>query len=161
MRPFVVAVTLVASATLALATASTAVAQGVPDLSGTWVLVPEKSDFGMMPVPTSRTDVIDHKEPAITVKRTVVNAQGEAVLNLVYAVDGKPHANTAGENQVNSTLKWEGRVLVMMSTATTPNGEIGINDRFALSGDGKTLTQNRTINAQGQEINQTIVLAKQ
>ena len=31
-----------------------------PNFSGTWTLNVSKSDFGMLPGPTSRTDVIEH-----------------------------------------------------------------------------------------------------
>ena len=141
--------------------APAAAAQSVPDLSGTWVLVPDKSDFGPMPGPTSRTDIIDHKEPALTIKRTQMTPQGEVSANLVYAVDGKPYKNIAAGNEVTSTLKWEGQTLVIVSTISTPNGDANITDRLSLSSDGKTLTQARTISFQGQEVSQTIVLAKQ
>ena len=36
--------------------ASAATAQGVPNLSGTWVLGVEKSNFGAMPAPQNRTE---------------------------------------------------------------------------------------------------------
>jgi hypothetical protein len=151
--------TLAAFAGLALATP--AAAQSVPNLSGTWTLQVDKSSFGMIPGPQSRTDVIDHQEPKLTIKRTIVSAAGETASNLVYAVDGKPYKNMVGESELTSTLKWEGQTLVMVSTVTTPQGEVTITDRYTLSTDGKTLTQARTILVQGQEIPQTMVLAKQ
>jgi hypothetical protein len=147
---------------LTLALPATAVAQA-PDLSGTWVLQVDKSDFGPMPGPTKRTDVITHKEPSLTVKRSVESPQnGAATSELVYAVDGKEWKNkTADGNELTSTLKWDGAVLVVTTVAVTPNGEVTITDRFALSSDGKTLTQDRTIAVQGQELAQKMVLAKQ
>lgn len=149
------------SLTLTLAAAAPARAQSVPNLSGTWVLDAAKSDFGMMPAPSGRTDVIDHKEPALTINRTVVTPNGEVKTALAYAVDGKPHVNKAGTNEISSVLSWEGAVLVMVSTIETPNGQAILTDRYSLSEDGKALTQRRTISAQGQEMAQTIVLAKQ
>ena len=153
-----------AAALLAIAIAVPAVsAAQVPNLSGTWVLQADKSDFGMIAAPQSRTDVIEHQEPKLTIKRTVVTTvAGESTLNLVYVVDGKPHKNMAGPTELTSTLSWEGRTLVTVSTvATDQTGQMTITDRFTLSEDGKTLTQQRTLSAQGQEAKQTMVLAKQ
>ena len=135
-------------------------AQQLPNLSGTWVLQVDKSDFGPMPPITSRTDVIDHKEPSLTIKRTVVTGAGETTSTLVYGVDGKSYKNTAGGAEITSTLKWDGAVLVMESTLSTPNGDISIVDRYSLSEDGTTLTQARTLGAAGQTASQTMVLKK-
>ena len=133
-----------------------------PNLSGTWVLQVDKSDFGPMPGPTSRTDVIDHQDPKITIKRSLVGPNGPATSDLVYGVDGKPWKNTMSDgNELTSTLKWDGPVLVVSSTISTPNGDATVTDRFSLSGDGKTLTQDRVIAVAGQEITQKMVLAKQ
>lgn len=141
--------------------AAPATAQGVPNLSGTWVMDVSKSDFGMMPAPAGRTDVIDHKEPALVIKRTTMTPNGEVASTLTYAVDGKPYLNKAGGNDISSVLKWEGATLVVVSTVETPNGQATITDRFSVSEDGKVLTQQRAISIQGQELAQTIVLAKQ
>jgi hypothetical protein len=153
---------LAAALTLAVALPVTAGAQKVPNLSGTWVMQADKSDFGMMPPPTSRTDVIDHKEPNLTIKRTVSSPQtGETTSNLVYAVDGKPYKNMVGEIQLTSTLKWDGQTLVMVSMASTPQGDVTITDRYTLAEDGKTLTQDRTLTVQGQELKSKMVFARQ
>jgi hypothetical protein len=147
---------------LTLALPAAAVAQA-PNLSGTWVLQTDKSDFGMMPGPTSRTDVITHAEPNLTIKRTIESEQtGKVSSDLVYAVDGKEWKNkTSDGTEITSTLKWDGAVLVVTSQISTPNGDATITDRFSLSADGKTLTQDRAISVQGQELTQKMVLAKQ
>ena len=147
--------------TLALAVPALAGAQDVPNLSGTWVLQADKSDFGMMPAPTSRTDVITHKEPSLVIKRSISMAQGDVTTELTFGVDGKPWKNTSMGNEMSSTLKWDGKVLVVVSSVSTPQGDATITDRFTLSDDGKTLTQARVIAIQGQEIAQRMVLVKQ
>ena len=152
---------LVTLTAMALAMPAGLVAQDKPNFSGTWVLQTDKSDYGMMPPPMSRTDIIDHQEPKITIKRTAATGEGENKLDLVYAVDGKPWKNQAGEQEVTSTLHWEGQELVVVSEVDTPQGLATLTDRWSLSADGKTLTQNRTISIQGQELKQTMVLAKQ
>jgi hypothetical protein len=147
---------------IALAVPAVSAAQQVPNLSGTWVLQADKSDFGMAPPPQSRTDVIEHQAPKLTIRRTMVTpAAGESTVNLVYAVDGKPHKNMVGPSELTSILTWEGGTLVSVSTVDTQQGPLTITDRFTLSEDGKTLTQHRTLSAQGQEAKQTMVLVKQ
>ena len=49
----------------------------------------------------------------------------------------------------------------MVCEVDTTQGPATLTDRWSLSADGKTLTQTRTINIQGQELKQTMVLAKQ
>lgn len=146
---------------LAAATPAQSRAQGVPDLSGTWKLVTDQSDFGPMLAPQSRTDVIDHKEPKLNIKRTVVTGAGETSSSLVYAIDNTPYKNMAGGQEITSTLKWEAQTLVMASTLATGQGDVGINDRITLSSDGKTLTMARTLSLGGQELAQKMVFAKQ
>lgn len=150
---------LLALTALAL-TAVPLAAQAHPDLSGTWVLSIEKSQFGAAPAPQSRTDVIDHKDPALTIARTQVTPAGEVTSNLVFAVDGQPHRNKLGQGEMTSVLTWEGEELVMSSTLPTPQGEVTIVDRYRVSEDGKTLTQHRRLSVAGQEFEQTLVLDK-
>ena len=135
-------------------------AQKVPDLSGTWVMALDKSDFGPLPAPQSRTDVIEHKGSSITVKRTVVGPNGETTATIVYGIDGKPYTNHIGEIDATSVLRWDGPVLVVESTLNTPQGEVKAVDRFTLSADGKTLTQARSLSLGDQQATQTIVMVK-
>jgi hypothetical protein len=151
---------LLALALAASATAATA--QSVPNLTGTWVMDAAKSDFGPMPAPKSRSDVIDHREPSLMIKRTIVQDGGaSATIELNYGIDGKTYPNTTPQGTITSTLAWEGPVLVITSHAEVQGGTADIVDRMTLSADGKTLTQARTILVQGQEINQAFVLARQ
>jgi hypothetical protein len=152
--------TAVAVMALFAGTAAVGAAQAVPNLSGTWVLQVDKSDFGGLPAPTSRTDVVDHQEPRLTIKRTAVANGQETTTTLVYEINGQPFKNMVGPSEVTSTLHWEGATLVSVSTVQSAQGEITITDRYSLSEDGKTLTQSRTFAVGGQSVAQTLVLAK-
>lgn len=145
---------------IAVATPAALPAQSVPNLTGTWVMQLDQSDFGMVPGPLSRTDVIDHQEPKLTIKRSTTSAQGETNSTLIYVVDGKPYKNMVASNEITSMLRWDGATLVSVSTTSTGQGEVTITDRFTLSADGQTLTQARSFSIGGQELGQTIVLAK-
>lgn len=158
MRPILT--TALLGALLAAAPAA-ARAQQVPNLSGTWVLQADKSDFGPIPGPTSRTDVIDHQEPKLNIKRTTVQNGTEVVGNLVFGIDGKEYKNTMGSQELTSTLKWDGAVLVVSTNTSMQGADVALLDRYSLSADGKTLTQDRTISVQGQQLSQKLVFAKQ
>ena len=144
---------------LALAIPTTLPAQAAPNLSGTWVLDMDRTDFGMMQG-GPRTDVITHTEPVIHIERTAGTPQGEVKATIHYVVDGKPHKNTVGPNEVTSVLRWDGAVLEITSTLMTAQGELTILDRYTLSQDGKTMTVARTLSAGGQEMGQTMVYTK-
>jgi hypothetical protein len=135
-------------------------AQGVPNLSGTWVLAPERSDFGGGPPSGARTDVIDHREPKLIIHRTVTGDGGEVKAVLTFGIDGKPYKNSIAGQEVTATLKWDAATLVMESSLTGPNGTFGITDRYSLSADGATMTMARTIDAQGQQVVQKLVFTR-
>lgn len=146
---------------MAMLAAPAAPAQEHPDLSGTWVLDTGRSDFGPMPAPASRTDLIEHREPALVIHRTVMTQNGEVKASFTYAVDGQPHENASGGQTVTSVLSWEGKTLLMHSTVSTPQGELTLDDRYDLSEDGTTLTIGRTLSVQGQSLSQTMVFTRQ
>jgi hypothetical protein len=58
-------------------TAFTVVAQQKTDFSGTWKLNIAKSDFGPLPAPASRTDVVTHKDNSLSDKVTQESAEGK------------------------------------------------------------------------------------
>jgi hypothetical protein len=159
MKPRLHPVTLLA----ALALVSMSVnAQSVPDFTGKWVLQSDKSNFGMVPAPKSRVDLIEHKEPRLSIKRTVTTADGqENATELSCAIDGQPCKSTAGPMTLTSVLRWDGQALVMATTTTTPQGDVTITDRFTLSADRQTLTQARTLTMGPESTTQTMVLARQ
>ena len=161
-RRLLATVVLLALALAGSAATASAQSASAPNLSGTWVLQLDKSDFAGMQAPTSRTDVFDHQEPKLTIKRTVSANGQENSTTLIYGIDSKPYKNMVGPSEVTSTLHWEGSTLVSVSTVPNPQaGDVTITDRYDLSQDGKTLTQKRTFSAQGQELTQTMLLVKQ
>lgn len=96
----------------------------------------------------------------MVIKRTTVANGAETVGDITYVIDGQPHQNTVGGSAISSVLQWDGTTLVVRSTVSTPQGDLGITDRMSLSADGRTLTQQRTLNIQGQELAQTMVFTR-
>jgi len=118
----------------------TTFAQQKPDFSGTWKLNVAKSDFGVLPGPTSRTDVITHKDPSVSDSVSLENAEGKQQYTTSYTTDGKEVVNKIGPREVKSTMKWAGSNLAVSSKLVYNDADVTGESTWALSGDGKTLT---------------------
>lgn len=136
-------------------------AQGKTDFSGTWKLNVAKSDFGVLPGPTSRTDVITHKDPSLSDSVTAESAQGKQEYTVNYTTDGKEVVNTIGPREIKSTLKWAGSNLVISSKFVYNDSDVTSEVTWALSPDGKTLTINAHFNSPMGEADQKFVYEKQ
>ena len=141
--------------------AASLVAQSKPNFSGTWKLNVSKSDFGPLPAPTGRVDVIEHNDPALKVATTAENAQGKQSFTSNYTTDGKEAVNKRGPQEAKSKITWDGSKLVMDTKATFGDQDVSIKSVWSLSEDGKTLTQNVHLAAQMGEADQTQVFEKQ
>ena len=92
--------------------------------------------------------VIDHKEPALKVNVTQKSQMGDGTNDSTYTTDGKDNVNKirspAGEQDVKSTTKWNGKMLATSRTIEAQGMSIGIDETWDLSPDGKVLTINRS-----------------
>ena len=139
-------------------------AQGLPNFTGTWTLDAAKSDFGPIPPPESIVMVIDHKEPTLKVNVTQKTPMGEAANDSTYTTDGKDNINKmrspAGEQDVKSTTKWNGKTLTTSRTIEAQGMSIGIEETWDLSADGKVLTINRMLKTPQGDFDTKITLNK-
>jgi hypothetical protein len=137
------------------------IAQAKPNFSGEWVMVPEKSDFGPVPAPTSMTRTITHQDPILKVVTVQAGgATGDRKIETTFSTDGKPQKNTIIDSPMTTTGKWEDKTIVLTSTMSMQGVDIGIEDRMSLSDDGKTLTVTRKIAAPDGEMTAKIVMVK-
>src|SRR5579864_7481673 len=113
--------------------AASVVAQSKPNFSGTWKLNVSKSDFGVLPGPDSRTDVIEHNDPAMKVNSSQEGAQGKIDATLNYTTDGKEVTNHVGPREIKSTVVWEGSNLVVNSKLTFQDNDVTIKNVWTLS----------------------------
>jgi hypothetical protein len=139
----------------------TVVAQQKPDFSGTWKLNVAKSDFGALPGPTSRTDVITHKEPLLSDNVTAEGAQGKQQYTVSYTTDGKEAVNKIGPREIKSTLKWAGGNLVITAKFVFNEMDVTSEATWALSSDGKTLTMSAHFASAMGETDQKLIYEKQ
>jgi hypothetical protein len=152
--------TLVAALTVTAFAASLA-AQSKPNFSGTWKLNVSKSDFGPLPGPDSRLDVIEHNDPVLRVNVAQEGAQGKQNFTLSYTTDGKEVMNKQGPRDIKSTVVWDGSNLVLNSKFSFNDNDVTVKNVWTLSADGKTLTENAHLSAQMGEADQKMVFEKQ
>ena len=147
---------VVASITLLLLSAAPASAQSThPDFSGKWSLDASKSEQSPV-TPGSLDYSIEQHGAQMKVTRAIKTAEGESAATMTWSVDGKPWKNewmqygapVAGV----STLTWEGATLVIKTALSAGGQEIAQTDRWTLAADRKTLTIDRAISVQGQDV---------
>jgi hypothetical protein len=145
--------------TLLLAAAS--FAEGQPNFSGTWKLNVSKSDFGPLPGPDDRSDVIEQTEGGIKDKVTASNQQGKQDYTLSFKTDGSEAVNKVGEREVKVSAKWTGPALAVTTKLSFNDMEIKIDANWTLSADGATLTQAVHLTSSMGEADQKMVYEKQ
>jgi hypothetical protein len=136
-------------------------AQSKTDLSGTWKLNLDQSDFGPLPKLTSRIDKIEHHGKDLKIATTQVGPQGEFSYEMKYVIDGSEVTNTVVGNPFKSKLKFEGDVLVIETQGSINGNDFTMVERYTLSADGKTLTDNRHLKGANGEADQKWILEKQ
>lgn len=138
-----------------------AAAPTTAELSGQWQLDTEKSAFGLLPPPMSRTVNITHHDPALRVEITEETTNSSRSEVFEYTTDRKKCVNNVRGREFRSVLHWEGQVLVVETEGLYEGDEFHAVDRWTLSLDGKTITiQRHASNAYG-ETQQTLILEKQ
>jgi hypothetical protein len=132
-----------------------------PNFTGDWKLNTAKSDFGPMPPPSSMTEKITHDDPKLKVAISQSTDRGDFDFEVNYTTDGKECTNEFRGNEMKSTLKWEGDTLVVDTKGRFGDNDVTMQDKWKLSGDGKTLTVSRHFSSSMGEADQTLVLEKQ
>jgi len=132
-----------------------------PNYSGTWKLNVAKSDFGPIPAPDTRTDVIEHSDPMLKVSTTQDGAQGKQEFTLNMTTDGKEMTNTPGGLELKSIGGWEANNIVMNVKLKFQDNDVAVKATWLLSEDGKTLTQNQHLTTAMGELDQKMVFEKQ
>jgi hypothetical protein len=146
---------------LAVLFGAAAFAQSQPNFSGTWKVNVGKSDYGMLPPPESRTDVIDHTGDTIKNNVSAVNQQGKQDYTLTFKTDGSETVNKIADREMKITAKWDGPALAVTMKLNLQGQDIDILAKWTLSGDGSTLTQNVHLASAMGETDQKVVYEKQ
>jgi hypothetical protein len=150
---------IIAILSVALGTATAA----RPDFSGQWNLNTDKSDFGMAPAVSNRTDKIVHKDPSLEITRGQKTAAGSGTSEYICTTDGKDCSVsvTGAAIKISGAFKWVNDALTFDGKGTYNGGDLTIHEAWDLSPDGKTLTIRRRLTVAEGETEQTLVLEKQ
>lgn len=151
----------IVSAFIVLALAASVSAQSKPNFSGTWKLNVAKSDFGVLPPSNGRTDIIDHQDPNL--KDTVSDdaAQGQQNYTLSMTTDGKEAINKPGGLEMKNVATWDASNLMVNTKLQFQGSDVTIKTSWALSADGKTLTESAHFESQMGETDQKLIFEKQ
>jgi hypothetical protein len=131
-----------------------------PNLSGTWQLLLEKSDFGRMPPPKSVVNVIEHKEPFITVNSTLELPQGKYTAVLKYRTTGAQDENDSYGTSMTSWSKWSGSEFVIEGEVVAKGKWIRFRERWSLADGGKTFINKRVVFMANGEVPQKLVFRR-
>lgn len=145
----------------AFALALSSYAQTKPNFTGTWKLNTGKSDFGMAPPTTSRTDVIEQTDGTMKDTVSAVNQQGNVNYTLVYKTDGTETAVKLGPRDAKISATWAGPALVVSTKLNYDGNEIQIKSQWTLSSDGTIWAQEAHITSPMGETDQKLIFEKQ
>ena len=136
---------------IALLLLSTPLFAQAPDLSGTWMLDPAKSQVvatagftGLISAGAPATLHITQPANGAVVVESQVNEQHVRI----YKPGGQTSTPAGQGGAVTMTTKWEGRSLVSEGAMKAPNGDTTtVREVLSMSADGKTLTVQITTSA--------------
>lgn len=118
-----------------------ALAGEIPSLTGAWTLNVEKSRWGGKPKPNSVVVHIEHNEPALKYRGTVVDATGESRdFSLEGVIDGKPYPIVASHGEGSLTIHRINETTIR-SEFRTADGRYAETTRTTIASDGRTLTR--------------------
>jgi hypothetical protein len=157
-----IAIVVVALAAVLVAS-SIARTQSKDPWIGTWKVNLEKSTYSPGPPPTVAATVkIEPSEGGIKTTIDGTNAQGQPThTETVARFDGKDNPVTGAQapNTTNALKRIDDRTFEVIGKV---DGKPGVTTRVAVAADGKTMTATQSgTNAQGQSVNNSIVMNKQ
>lgn len=126
------------------------------NLSGTWKLNHEKSDFGRAPRPGTVVTKIRQQSGELAAQSTSDGRVNE----YRWTLDGKESVNRIAGNEVKAVAGWRGPILQVRSKMTVQGTALAMTDQYSLSADGREMTIFRTINGPQGEIEQRYVYDK-
>lgn len=132
-----------------------------PNFTGTWKLIPAKSDFSVLPGPEMRVDTIEHAEPAVKIARKENGPDGARDYIISMSNDGKEILNNWGGMEAKVTSIWEGNSHVMVTKLKFQDQDVTMRRVSTLSEDGKTMIAAVHLASAMGELDQKEVYEKQ
>lgn len=130
------------------------------DFSGTWKLVPAKSDFGKAAAPQGQEITVRQTGDLLAVHSALTDHRGETKSSYAIDATGKDVENVIRGNRVLSHAGWIGGILIVKSQTEVQNLSIKTSDEWQMDADGKTLTIARVAQSPQGELRQRFVYEK-
>jgi hypothetical protein len=116
-----------------------------PDLSGTWRLNPDKSDYGDLQGPETRIDVIEQHDGQIRESVTAEGRHRKQRYTLLFTTDGTPATLPEGTRMGTVLLRkvsavWQDTTLIVTQKLEFQGAPLVTISRYTLSADATTLT---------------------
>ncbi len=125
-----------------------------PNFNGTWRLNVALSDYGDLQGPSSRTDIIEQHENAITESVKDIQKHQEQRYVLHFSTDGKEtiFAHGTGIHVAPVTIQsisanWQGDTLILKEAITYDESDLLATYRYTLSPDKQKLKINLILGA--------------
>ncbi|HEY7286169.1 MAG TPA: hypothetical protein VH497_12035 [Vicinamibacterales bacterium] len=144
---------------LAVAITAGGQAPAKPNFSGEWKFNPAKSDFGVLPPPSSIRRTITHTEPNLTIVEDQRSDMGDASTTRKYVTDGTPITFASQGFDVKSSATWDGAALVIVSKVESQG--LTFKDDMTLSPDGRMLVSSVHISSLQGDLDIVIAFDKQ
>jgi len=152
-------VTKLLGTVLSIAITAGGQAPAKPNFSGEWKFNAAKSDFGVLPPPSSIRRTITHAEPNLTMVEDQRSDMGDASTTRKYVTDGTAITFTSQGFEVNSSATWDGAALVIVSKVESQG--LSFKDNMTLSPDGKMLISSVHISSPQGDLDIMIAFDKQ
>jgi hypothetical protein len=139
-----------------------------PNLSGTWKLNLDKSEFGQIPPPSSETDVFTQNANDLKIAISSDNERGKEVYTIPLTIGGDEtptpkdaFPDSAEFKILSSKGEWQTGTLVVLQKISYQGGAGTIRSIYTLSLDGKVLTKESHISLDLGEFDYKTVFDKQ
>lgn len=118
-----------------------------PDFTGTWKLNLDRSDYGDLQGPETRTDVIEVHGDRITEHVSAEGRHRPQQYTMSFATDGTPGMLSPGARMGMITILgisaiWDKSSLILTQSLQVQGAPLSVINRYTLSADAKTLTIN-------------------
>jgi len=134
-----------------------------PDITGTWVLSLDDSEFGMSPAPDSAIIEVGRADDRVVMARTSHHpaAGGANTTSFDMPADGETHEATLSDGATDASVEWDGAALQLWIVAQSSVGDVDVSERWSVDADGTQLTIDRLIEVPNMgEFEQTLVFKK-
>lgn len=129
-----------------------------PNFTGVWELICGESEFGFLPPPQSRLDVIRHEEPRLQVRTRQKDANGDVTIERDLTIGGEVAVIAIRGRERRLRAYWDGAALVVETCSEVSGKARRIEDRWTVDASGEWLTIARLHEQPGGPVHQKLRL---